>query len=190
MAIKASIRRSLSLLGGALILIAALVIYANFVRGEYAIIQELRGTLSAKTNFLENQKAIISQVQNLIAQYQGAQQLQDTVALALPNEEEVAAIFQQLQAIARSSGLTIQSFGLNLLALKPPVINLSFAKNLGTAQVTLRLFGSYEGIKNFLRAAETNVRVMDLRQLRVEQGARPAENAYAYTVVLDTYYQQ
>jgi Tfp pilus assembly protein PilO len=189
MTIKASTKRSLSLLGSILFLIAALFIYSSWIRSEYRVIRELRGAIAAKADFLANQKAIISQVQNLITQYQGAAQIQETISLALPSEERTASIFQQIQAISKNAGLTIQSFGLNILGFRPAPVKISLAKNLGTIQVNLRLLGAYESIKSFLKAAETNVRIMDLRQLRVEPAGKSTENIYNYTITLDTYYQ-
>lgn len=187
---KTTTKRSLSLLGSILFLIAALVIYANFIRSAYIEALALRGTLNAKTNLLTNQKTIIAQVQGLIAQYQGTSKLQDTISLALPNGEEVAPIFQQINAIAKGNGLSIQTFNLNLLALKPAPVKLSFVRNLGTIQVTLKLFGPYQNIKNFLKGLETNVRVMDLVDLRIENaGSGKNESLHNYTVVFDTYYQ-
>ena len=179
---RASTKRTLSLLISVLFIIAALVVYVNLVRPEYRDIQELRGALAGKTSLLASQKTIISQVRNLLAQFKGAVQLQETVSLALPANEAAAAIFQQLQAIAKSSGLTIQAFGLNLLSLK--------SDKLGTVQVTLKIFGNYAGIQSFLKSTETNVRVMDLVSFKIEQGGKSNQDIYAYTVVLNTYYQK
>lgn len=178
-----STKRSTSMLLSVLFLVAALTVYANFVRPEFKDVQQLRAALAAKTQIFENQKTIISQIQNLLAQFKGTVQLQQTVNMALPPTEDAAAVFQQIQAIANASGLVIQAFGLNPLALSPT--------KLGSIRATLRLIGSYNGIKKFLQSLETNVRVMDLVSLRVEQaGTKPNQDVYTYTVVFNSYYQQ
>lgn len=176
-------KRSVSVLLSALFLVAALAVYANFVRPEFKDVQQLRATLAAKEQLFDSQKTIIAQIQNLLAQFKGAVQLQQTANMALPPSEDTAAIFQQIQAIANSSGLVIQAFGLHSLALNPV--------KLGSVSATLRLIGNYDGIKKFLRSLETNVRVMDLMSLRLEQaGTKPSQDVYAYTVVFNAYYQQ
>jgi len=187
---KTTTKRSFSLLGSIVFLIAGLVIYANFIRTEYKRALDLRGQLAAKNQLLADQKKVIMQVQDLINQYKGTTQLQDMVSLALPSGEEVAPIFQQINAIAKGSGLITQAFGLNTLAFKPAATQQPFAKNLGTIQITLKLFGPYQGLKNFLQAIESNVRVMDLSEIRLDSAAKPGQDAYNFSVVLNTYYQQ
>jgi len=179
---KPRTKRTISLLTSVLFLVSALAIYVNLVQPAYQDVQRLRGTLQAKTNLLARQKTIISQVQNLLAQFKSATQLQETVSLALPNNEASSALFHQIQAIARASNLTLDSIAFNLLSLK--------SGKLGTIQTTLRLSGNYAGIKTFLNAIETNVRVMDLVNLKLEQSTKPNQDLYGYTVALNAYYQQ
>lgn len=178
---KTSTKRSLSLFLSVILLIAALAVYAKFIRAEYRTVRDLRASLAAKSNLLASQKIMISQVENLIAQYKGAVRLQETVSLALPDQAAAASVLQQINAISRVSGLLPQSITLNELAIKPGA--------LGTVEVNLKLIGSYEGVKNFLRSLETNVRVMDLKKLSIAPAGKPKENLYSYSVVLDTYYQ-
>ena len=179
---SSSTKRSTSVLLSLLFLVGALAVYANFVRPEFKEVQQLRAMLAAKTQLLENQKTIIAQIQNLLDQFKGAVQLQQTVSMALPTNEDAAAIVQQINAIANANGLVVQAFGLNPLALSPT--------KLGSVRGTLRLIGAYDGIKKFLQSLETNVRVMDLVSLRLEQGSKANQDVYAYTVVFNAYYQQ
>lgn len=187
---KASTKRILSLLGIAVLLVAALAVYANLVRPEYRTVAELRGALSAKTRLLEDQGKVIAQVQDLLAQYQGVAQLQDTISLALPAEESVSSVFQQINAVAKANGQSIQALGLTALAIKPAASEVPWSKGLGTLRINFRLLGSYAGFKNFLRALETNIRVMDLFSLKMERAGRANQDLFFYNLVVDTYYQQ
>ena len=177
------------MLGIAALLVATLAVYASLIRPEYEIVAQLRGVLSAKTKLLEEQGRVIAQVQDLIAQYQGAAQLQETISLALPTDEATASIFQQVNAIARANGQSTQAFGLTALAIKPASSDAPGSKGLGTLRLNFRLLGNYGGFKGFLKALETNVRVMDLAGLKMEQAGRPNQDLYFYNLVVDTYYQ-
>ena len=170
---KNSLQRTISLLGSLGLLVAAMVIYSSLIRPEYIQVNELRGILSAKTDLLFKQQSIIFQVEELLSQYQNSARIQETVSLSLPLKEETSSIFGQLQALAQANSLSIEVFG---------VQNLPVTKNnLGALSVSLKVVGSYENFKNFLRGVETNIRVMDLSSLKIERAS--------YNVVLNTYYQ-
>lgn len=178
-----STKRILSLLLTGVFFVAALVIYANLIRPEYKETQKLRGSLIAKTNLFDEQKQIISQVQNLLAQYQGAAKLQEVVSLALPLDESVSTLFQQIFTISQFNRVAIQSFALRTLAIQPT--------GLGTVQMELKLSGSYESVKAFLQMLETNVRVMDVSQLAA-QSADPLKrkDLLSFNTIINAYYQQ
>lgn len=179
---KTSSKRILSILLTGLFFLLALIFYVNLVRPEYADIQSLRASLAAKSNLFDEQKEIISNVKNLLSQYESAAQLQETVSLAMPLDEGIAELFQQIFTLSQISSLSIQSFNLKTLALKP--------NNLGTIQVDLRFVGPYGGLKTFLRSSETNIRVMDLSNLRIQPTGKPEQDFYRYDLTINAYYQQ
>ena len=171
---KSSTKRSLSLLVSAALVIGGLMVYANLVKPEYDAIQKLRGSLIAKTNLFAEQQQIISKVKDLVSQYQGATRLQETISLALPLDEAIAQLFQQVFAISQNSGLQIQSFGLNTGPID--------AVGLGNVKLNLNLSGSYASLKSFLQSLETNIRVMDVGQLNFQK-----DNI---SLSVDAYYQK
>ena len=170
---KNSVQRTISLFGSLGLLIAAMVIYSLLIKPEYQQTNELRGILVAKTDLLSEQQSIISQVEDLLSQYQNSARIQEIVSLSLPLKEDTSSIFGQLQALAQANGITIEIFSLQ---------NLPITKNnLAVLQVSLKVVGQYENFKNFLQGVETNIRVMDLSSMKIEKSA--------YNVVLNTYYQ-
>lgn len=177
---RASTKRILSMLLSALFFVGALVIYANLISPEYQEIQQLRASREAKTQFLREQQEVISRVQAALASFQGAGRLQDTVSLALPLEANVSSLFQQIFSISQLSGVGIRSLGLRELAVDP--------NGLGTLQISLSLFGPYEGLKTFVRSMETNIRVMDLTQMVVQSDG--VQNLLRYDLTINTYHQQ
>lgn len=160
-------------MGSALLLIGAMVLYTNAIKPAYKNIQQLRASFIAKTNLFNEQKEIISRVKNLLNQYQSAARLQETISLALPPDEAVAPLFQQVFAISQASGIKIQSFGLTAEAIK--------SNGLGILKLNLGLRGTYEALKAFLQAIETNIRVMDVNTLGMQKDL--------HSVSLTAYYQ-
>ncbi len=193
---KAPAKRAFSLLVSVVLLIGSLVTYAFFVRPAYDEVTALRGTLVAKQKLFNDKQTAVKKVQSLIMQYQGAGSLQDAISLSLPQSEEVSSIFNQLQAIAVSNGVTVEVFNVQPLSLTSNVdegtgkdAKSSLIRPLGTLRLSLRLVGSYASFKDFVRGLETNIRAMDVVSMKVEPSSSRVGDSFAYTLVADTYYQ-
>lgn len=149
-------------------------------------IQDLRGERDALTELHEREKTRITAVLTLFEQYGSASELQRTLDMALPTDEEVTGIINQLQGIANVSGVTINSLNISLPAINPGNKN-DVIKPVGVIQVTLTLDGEYEEIKAYLDAIETNVRIMDVQRLGLQGGT--VTNNLTYSIVVNAYYQ-
>lgn len=186
---QASTKRALSLILSAGLLVAALVIYATFIRPEYQSVLNLRGELISKTNLFEKQQNVMTNMQNLIAQYRGAEKLSDSLSLALPEEENVSSIMSQINALSQFSGLTVQLVSISYLPVKLPAGKSFLRQGLGAFRLDFRLIGSYAGLKKFLPALETNIRVMDVKALKLESVSKTDSDLFTYLLTVDTYYQ-
>ncbi|NCO15499.1 MAG: hypothetical protein GW899_01980, partial [Parcubacteria group bacterium] len=74
------------------------------------------------------------------------------------------------------------------LAIKPSD-QPGLVKGLGILRYNFRLTGTYDGLKSFLQAVETNISLMDLVSLKIEPATKSAKGNLSYTVNMDTYYQ-
>ena len=172
-----------------LLLVAAVAIYAALIRPAYSSIQELRSILYSKSNLYEQEQKAIVKVQDLMVEYRGSAKLDEQLSLALPNQESVSSVMSQLNAITQLNGIVIQSVGISYLPIKPSTAALSSAKGTGTLRLNLKLFGSYPAFKSFLGDMEKNVRVMDVKTLKIEQAGKSNQDIFVYTIDVDTYYQ-
>ncbi|MBI3046365.1 MAG: type 4a pilus biogenesis protein PilO [Candidatus Harrisonbacteria bacterium] len=186
---KPSTKRALSLILSAGFLIAALVIYGTFIRPEYRLILGWRGELASKSNLLEKQQAVMTNMQNLIAQYRSTERLGDSLSLALPVKENVSSVMSQLNAVSQFSGLALQSVGISYLPIKSAPGKSSLNQGLGAFRLDLRLFGNYSGLKKFLSALETNIQIMDVKALKLEPASKTESDIFTYLLTVDTYYQ-
>lgn len=186
---KASTKRVLSIGLAFLFFIALLIVYGNFIRPELVKIGEKRAGVISKEILFNNQKAAVEGVQKLISQFQSTAQLQETVSLAVPREENVTQALNQLQAMAKNSQTGIVSFTVSPLPFEPtrqPLI-----KRLGVLELNLAVQGSYEALKSFLRYLETNVRVANIDNFRIAPAnARESQDFYVLTLKAELYYQE
>ncbi|MDP3052934.1 MAG: hypothetical protein Q8N22_03225 [bacterium] len=188
---KASTKRILSIMASVILLIAVAVVYVEFINPAYSNIQELRGEIQARENLLSQQTQAVNQIQNLIGQLQNQNisQFQEQISLVLPISESVPQALNQYQAIAQASGLSNQSIGVDYLAIKPSASNSGLAKGIGTDRFKLKLLGSYEAMKIFFQAIETNVRLTDLVSFKISRTAQLGQNLFLNEIVVDSYYQ-
>lgn len=183
---KASTKRALSLLGTIFLFLASIVFFTAFVSPEYNDINKLRGEFSVSQELYNEQTKIIDKVKALIEQYKGTAIIQD-IARTLPQDEGTASIVHQLNGIAANSGVVLQSLNLQTMPLRTVSPNVPQGiKSIGTVQITLRIAGPYENFKTFLGRVETNIRLMDIVDWRIESTIK---TAFSYNVIINAYYQ-
>lgn len=185
---KASTKRILSLFGTAALFVASLLLYASFIQPGYNEVSRMRGELAAKSQLFAEQNAIITKVRDLLSQYQGIPKIQDTIALALPNDPSAAGIVAELQAIAGANNVPLQELALQVLPAESSSGKNSGVKGLSRVRATGKVVGAYEGVKGFASGVETNIRLMDVVELRLEPVAKLPGTLTA-NFIIDAYYQ-
>ncbi len=187
---KASTKRLLALLGSATLLLATLIIYVLLLKPEYAVIQELRGKFKSRSDFNEAQSQAIDYVNNLYGKNKiDIEQIQNNLSSALPDQEEVADVVYQIQAISSLNNIAIESINLDRMPIQQNKNENSLVKSYGTLRITLELMGSYLSFKEMLGLLENNIRLIDVRTIRVYQANNLEKGIFNYEMVADTYYQ-
>jgi Tfp pilus assembly protein PilO len=109
----------------------------------------------------------------------------------LPLEPNTAQILAQSNVLALNNALVPQSFALS----SGGVQNIArrgqrtFIRPMGTVGVKMRIIGTYEDFKRFIRNLETNIRLADVKSISMQQAGRPNQNLYEFDITVDTYYQ-
>lgn len=184
---RASAKRFYSLLVSIVLLVGALFVYSSFIIPEYGEIQRLRGEREGKSKLLTEYKDTAEALSNLLSKYKNVSQLQATLSLTLPLSEEVPQVFNQLQGLAGASDLKIDSMSFQYLPID--YSRGSLFRPVGTLRIAMRFAGTYERFKEFLKAVETNVRILDVSFVSIEGGAIGKNPLLNYNLIVDTYYQ-
>lgn len=184
---KPAAKRLFGILGSMALVIGSLVVYSSLLIPKYQEIQTLRGEREALSELLQDQLDAVDAVRRLVRQYSDVTDLQRSLAITLPVEEEVASIVNQFQGIASSNGIVMSSLSMRPLAIEPRAID-DVVRPVGTIRVSMDLIGNYASLKAYLAALETNVRIMDLKSIQVQNGGT-SDGPYDYQVEVDTYYQ-
>lgn len=193
---KQSSKRLLSLIVAVVFLFGAFFIYFNLIQPAYEEVQVARGEVYAKEDFIETQKNVVEQVKLALEQYQGKEELQRAVSMAIPPGTNQSEIAHQISALATQNQLTIQS----LSAATPTVQNVKEVeasadannfkvKPLGVLSFQLKVSGTYANFKAFLSNLENNIRVVDVKSVSVEELGKANQDFYLFSITVATYYQ-
>jgi len=170
--------------------IAAIFVYGSFISPAYSDINNLRAELSARSQTVNEQQSAISQVQNLLKEYQNISSVETTIGTMLPLSEDTAASLNQIIGLATVNNLKLESVSVSRMANRPSN-EQGLVKGVGVLRFSFLLNGSYANFKSFLRAMETNVSLMDLINLQIESslGSRINGGNISFSVDADAYYQ-
>ncbi len=185
---KASTKRILSIFFAALLFIGAIFVYTNLIKPEFERISEKRGEVIAKSDVFESQKAAVDQVKNVISQSQGMESIRETVSLAVPEDPDTTGILRQLSALASANQVSFNSFSVETPA--PPRTKNFLVKQLASVKLQTSVFGSYEGLKGFLRGIETNVRVASIESAEIKPLAAGGGELYSLNLKVEFFYQK
>lgn len=191
---KQSAKRLVGTVTSLVFITIALVLFFNFIMPIYREIEVSRSEAAARAQLLENQKRIVTQVENLASTYQEGIQLQDIVSSALPLNQEVSEALLQIAGIAQSNNMIPTAFTVTppaatAAAARADVRKTSLLKATSALTIRVDLNGTYEDFKGFLKNIETNVRLFDVKQITLQPVAQSGQTRYSYSVTVATYYQ-
>ncbi len=182
---KASSKRFLSILVAILLFVASIFVYSSLIRPAYTDIKNLRAELESKSDIFTKNDASIKQVKKLLTEYQDITQIQQTISLILPLEQNVSVGVNQINGLARFNNLTVELLSARQLAIKPSAQS-DLVRGFGVLRYNFRLSGTYDNFKKFLQAMETNINLMDVVDLKTEATSK---GSLSYTMEVNTYYQ-
>lgn len=187
---RSSSKRFASILISALMFIAAIFVYSNLVSPAYSEIKDLRAELLSISEAADEQQLAVKQVQNLLQKQQDVSSIQNVIGAILPLSRDVASNLNQISSLAAINNLKLESLSVSKMANRPSS-NQKLVKSIGVLRLTFQLSGSYENFKAFLKAAETNIVLMDLADLKIEsrQSSKASGGNFSFVVNMETYYQ-
>lgn len=186
------------MIGSLLMVVIGLIIYFDFTQPIYNEAQDIKAKERSQEVFVQNQQSSIKQVQGLFSSFQSQSQLEQVVSLALPADPDVAGAIAQLNGLANNNRLSPESFNVSLVGAKSDSSSVK-AKNssssavqvnpLGTVKFSVKMTGTYEDFKNFLKNIETNIRIFDVNTLSVQPAGKSNQDLYNFNIVATAYYQ-
>ena len=210
---KQTTKRFLSMILGILFLLSSLLMYFELIKPAYSEAQQIKAQKNSLQIFLDSEKSVVERVQKLINSYEEQGKIQRAVSEVLPTKKDIAGAIVQLYGLAQNNGLSVKSFGVSVVQTPQKKskaadyenqqlsgFETSLQKGVGTLSFDIQLGGSYEDLKNFLSALETNIRIFDVEQIGVQPVSATSgtgkpgststqSNLFSYSISVKTYYQ-
>jgi len=151
----------------ALLILGFILIIFYLVSPTYNKVKNLRSLVKTKREVLQNQE----KQQQLFQELKQSKELEKLDQI-LPDNPEIPELMIQLETMASQNNLILKS------------INFTESQNEITSQIALA--GSYNALKNYLKALENNLRLMDIVNLNFQA---PKENSfYNFNLTIKSYY--
>lgn len=175
-------------------IVAAAVVFFEFVRPAYVETQAVRAEVISRQEFMEKQTASIEAAQKLIEKYRADGEVQDTVSRVLPSTPDVGGALYQLTSIASQYNIellstTAQTPQLAIAAPKNASSTGSGVRPLGIATFQVKFNARYDDLKPLLEKLESNVRLMDVTAIAITQGTAGPSGTLSVDLTVATYYQ-
>lgn len=180
-------KRLLSIFISLIFLIGSIILFSRAVVPEYGKIQQLRGEKRSLDAVVSEEEQLVATASRLLNEYSSAANLRESLSLVLPLTEALPSMVNQLQGIAKSTGVTIEGINVENLPLEHSKTS-SIIEPAGSFKVAVRVSGSYESLRSYVQALETNVRIIDIDLTSISGGG--TKGPLKASLVLKTYYQR
>ncbi|RJQ30051.1 hypothetical protein C4565_01265 [Candidatus Parcubacteria bacterium] len=189
---RASSKRVMSIGIAAMFLIGVLIVYGSFIRPAYSEIETKRAELSAAENLFNNQKNATEQVNKAFIDMKNATKVREVISQALPVGPNMTQALHQIESVVRSNKVNIDA--LTIREAPSEANKQILAKRLGKLGLNFSVSGTYESVRDFVRALETNVRVTNITNFEFSSGSSEfgggSANLYTLQIVAEMYYQE
>jgi len=183
---KDSEKRLITSLGSLVCVAGAIYIYASWISPEIVEIQKARSEKQAVHKIRADYESVLQEKIRVIARYQDLVAIQEVFSRVVPQGENMPSFLNQLYGLASLNDVSINSMTFNTLPLQTQKES-SLIRPHGTIQATIRSTSTYEDMKKYLNAIETNIRIMNITAINITDGFKE-DPILSYTITVETYY--
>ena len=167
---------------------------------KFQSISDLNNILTDKEQNLKDKQDLIARVEKLIDGYNQNQEILKKIDYILPNNSDIPNLIVQIEALAKESGMNLGAVDFKIIEekisgkaqeVRSGGTKTEATKDYHTMNISISVAGDYAAFKNFLRAIEENIRLMDVQSVNFSSGAAEGAKAgiFEFDINLQTYYK-
>jgi Tfp pilus assembly protein PilO len=179
-----------------LILIFAAMVILLDIPGVQGVLQTRKEIETQKQVLLDDQD-FLATVKELSQAYRANRENIDKIDLILPTKEDIPNLIVQVESLVFEQGLILDKLEVATPTEQTGTINpedVRVKKETSTAKyqtltISLGFTGDYSALKNFLKATEENMRLIDIDSISVSPESESI-GIFKFDLSLKTYYQK
>ena len=198
---RSSTKRTLSFFISLVLFVASILIYTSLIQTSYGRIKASKVIIIEKKTVYDERKNITDKIQALLKKSESLEDnIERSINLAIPRDPYISQALKYILGLAEINKLKIKSLNSKTLSPQIKLNSPNYVRNLGLLQLSFDIEGRYEEIKNYLKAIETSVRVMDIVNFTIapvvvtnsaQGGANPvvSNNKFSAKISIQMYYE-
>lgn len=154
----------------------------------YNQISIAKAALSEKQKKLIETEETIDAIKNLTNKYKTMQNEFNQINVIFPDKDDLANLIVNLQTMVSESGIFLQSINFQPKTFQPATVEEMTKTNpYNILEIKLTAAGDYAGFKNFIKAIEKNLRLMDVKTIKFN--LHKGKQEFDINIDLETYYK-
>lgn len=149
------------------VLASALVIW-QFFWPAFLTVSESRAQLALWQNSLNDTENLNKKLQLLQEKFETMDREVQLISDALPKEQDIPALLVQLEALSSQNGLILNSINFIKEEKKTgaaQAVSPGLPAGVKSSTIEVSMSGNYASLKNFLKSAESSLRLMDVNKV-------------------------
>ncbi len=185
---RASSKRLYTILLSIVFLIGALYVYASMTRPLFDELSRLRSERLSEQKSLGEFEEAFKTISSLLAQYEDMIGIQEKISASFPIGEDIPNLLNQVYGIGELNKTKFTSISLQYLPITHSETKATL-KPVGTLKINLKFEGDYENMKSLLSYFETNIRILDIYSIKIDNKIPGRNPILSYDLSLKAYYQ-
>lgn len=146
------------------LLIGAVLIFV-FANSLWSSVKNLKKDMLQSENYSANLEELLIKTEELNQSYQEIGAEADKLFLALPNKKDIPFLLVQFESLASSNGLLLDLINFEEIEKKKITseeTTVQDSNKLSYFIANIKINGSYDAFKNYLKALENSIRAIDV----------------------------
>lgn len=159
-------------------------------------ILSLRSQIEQQKEIFSDKQILLAKVGELTKLYQENGEVLEKTSYILPSNQDIPNLIVQLEALAFENGLVLEELTISVSeermvgrVQETRSQEEEAPKDYETLGVNFKLIGDYLAFKNFLKAVEENIRLMDINSVNFSAESGEGLQIFNFDISLTTYYQ-
>jgi len=187
---RASSKRLISIFIALILIGATAYVVFNVNAPTWRRVQGLRQEVAEKERVRNQLAELVAKAKEALARFEDLDRQAAPISAALPAKPNLPEVLAILGALATDHDLTLGQVTFEELTSRQLAPTTEEAPKAVPIKVLTTLSGGYADFKNWLKAAESELRLIDIDNLSIQPlSTRPGEAVFNFSLGLTVYYQ-